>query len=300
MNNLLVIDWDYFFPRPDLSLSSYVDLNPTGRDADDQFSYVRTAFLYDWGHQESDLFINAIWTVRAAEFRRMGLDLPTIYDRAVSSPDVGEDARFVYGWREFRERFKLAANARLYVADSNTWAGALLPDGNVDGLSDAFTDDQDRFDSVWLYDAHHDSGYSVKSVENFITRGHYNCEDWMLIHQLRGSELHWRYPRWLDVKYGSPKTRGLELEWQRDGDNNEPDVEFTDVFVCRSGAWVPPWCDDDFTRFVSAFENPLRYRPVEESIVLEDISPRHWDENDVTKQVEMIELAMKMLGPKHE
>lgn len=40
------------------------------------------------------------------------------------------------------------------------------------------------------------------------------------------------------------------LRCRRPDDRAIADVDM--VFLCRSGAWLPPWCDDAFFRFVNA------------------------------------------------
>lgn len=39
---------------------------------------------------------------------------------------------------------------------------------------------------------------------------------------------------------------------QRVDDGDPIAEEFDTVFVCRSGAWVPPWCDGQFEEFLDA------------------------------------------------
>lgn len=36
-------------------------------------------------------------------------------------------------------------------------------------------------------------------------------------------------------------------------------TRFHSVLMCRSGAWVPPWCDDDFTALAEAFPGKSRW-----------------------------------------
>ena len=208
--NVLVVDWDFFFPV------TYPGDEPGSPDWQ----------LWDWGHDETrhaGLFLDFIWYSRAAGFIRAG--------RALPSMDGTQ--------RDFWRRFRFTKHASLYVAESN----ALAADRRVlDGAT-----------SVWLYDAHHDSGYQGENSLGAVhQRRGYICEDWMLAYWARGAETHMRYPQhrvnaferephpWLEH-------RGLDRKFD-DGQPNP--VLFSRVFLCRSGVWVPSWCDRDFEEFV--------------------------------------------------
>lgn len=212
--NLLVIDWDFFF------------YNPMEAGARDD----RTRF-FDWGHAEAPFFRDAVWPMRAAGFLASGLPLPQ-----------------TKGWDDFAEHFRLADNVEIAVSDSNAWTGKFANDG---------------FDDVWLFDAHHDCGYDkVTSFhewqrENTSDMGmQFSCEDWMLAFQHMGAKLHYRYPSW----HRRYRRKGVEVPKGviLDADMADltfgttlPAVTFDAVSICRSGAWVPPWCDADFDEFLS-------------------------------------------------
>jgi hypothetical protein len=148
--SLLVVDWDYFFPNP--MEGGYKDDN---------------MWLYDWSHNESPLYIHALWPSRAAGFFANGARLPEVEP----------------SWKTFPSRFNLSDDAVVYFGDSNGHAG---------NLSDS---EGDPFSDVWLYDAHHDSGYGVKSQAEWLAKHsvegggmQFSCEDWMLIHQMQGAQ----------------------------------------------------------------------------------------------------------------
>ena len=210
-HNLLVIDWDYFFPQP-----------RDGGDIDTDL-----LGLYDWQHAEVPFMIEMVWDTRAASFLQFGKELPRCQ-----------------GYKGFWDRFTITPGAPLAYADSNSYAGLLRPGG-------------DRgWDSVWLFDAHHDcGGYGHDTLGMWRTRQTFSCEDWMVVHGDLGSKLHVRYPEW--------KIHGLTIEPEplvpvdRQMDDGKPvDVEFGTVFLCRSGAWVPPWCDDQFTELIETYPGP--------------------------------------------
>lgn len=208
--NLLVVDWDYFFPNP--------MHNGVGQE---------DIFLYDWGHRESPFHVNDIWRDRVLPFVSNDLPLP----RAT-------------GFEGFWDRFDLSEWPSLLVADSNLYAGIIHP--STIGL------DTDHWERVDLYDAHHDSGYNIGSLTEFKRRDTLSCEDWMLAHYLRGSELHVRYPQWFTEWSTVDRQPVVPVDRQLD-DGQPVTITYDLVFVCRSGAWVPPWCDDQFITFLEDY-----------------------------------------------
>lgn len=223
MSNLLVVDWDFFFPNP-------------------AANGVARSYLYDWGTREAPLFIDFIWGARAAAFLHMDGALP-----------------YCRGYEHFWERFRLPSDVPLLIADSNKEAGLLGPD----------LFDDEKLDQVWLFDAHHDCGYDRMPTDEWLARGTYTCEDWMLKpHLLWGAELHVRYPQWrnnallMEPKPLVPVDRRID-------DGQPIDVEFAGVFVCRSGAWVPSWCDKQFEQFLGLY-------PGEDRAVIDNMQMREF------------------------
>lgn len=90
--NLLVVDWDYFFPT--------TVKHQGGTPADD-------FWLFDWGHHESNLlFYEALWPTRAGAFWNRGFDLPRCNDE----------------WKNLWEQVKFNGEPEVFFADSNVWA----------------------------------------------------------------------------------------------------------------------------------------------------------------------------------
>src|SRR5262245_37748132 len=120
--NLLVVDWDYFFPIPHDKPTEWV-------------------YLYDWAHSEahSEEFLNHLWQTRGATFLTNDLPLPT-----------------VHGWEKFSQRFQLSEDCELTYANSNVFAAT-----DSSGLQ--LWDPTDT-EVVYLFDAHHDSGYGKLKV----------------------------------------------------------------------------------------------------------------------------------------
>jgi hypothetical protein len=213
MSHLLVIDFDFFFPNP--------------REAEDIDS--PTYFYYDWAHAESPLLLsNLIWVTRASPFLAADLPLPGIV-----APEGG--------WQTFWDRFTFTDDATMTFADSNVHAGEISPPTG-----------DDAFESVLLFDAHHDSGYRIDHLNDFIRAGHYSCEDWLLYQQIKGcTDLTVRYPAWKPNGVDESVPTGC-LTQQSVDDGSPIGTVFDTVFICRSGAWVPAWCDRDFIDIVDA------------------------------------------------
>ncbi|MGP2440941.1 hypothetical protein [Streptomyces sp. JW3] len=210
MGNLLVIDWDFFFPTPAAG-------GP--RSVHDH--------LLTWPVVEDEFHTEPIWEARYRDFHKAGIELPR-----------------VQGWSGFWNRFVFSAGAHMLYGDSNVWAGLLWPSdiGSLDG----------SWDSVHLFDAHHDAGYrnNHASFEAWKTSGDgIRCETWMLAHHWAGAELYVHFPAWRQ-SLDRPREEPLVPVTMTIDDGAVQKTIFDLVYVCRSGAWVPPWCDDSFTSFL--------------------------------------------------
>jgi hypothetical protein len=223
--------------------------------------------LYDWGHSEANsLFLGPVWIIRAAAFDHNNVPRPRMNNE----------------WMHFWERFDIDEDAVLYYADSNV--KALTPEVRSAAAA--------RTAQVWLYDAHHDSGYREnRDLKDVMKTLQFSCEDWMVgYHLFHQSELHVRYPTWKTwAMDGEPEPL---VPVDRCFDNGLPnDVHFDTVFVCRSGAWTPPWCDRDFEDFITD-------APVDELYELEECQPREWDEGAVKTNVALLDQVYRSPGAK--
>jgi hypothetical protein len=211
--------------------------------------------LYDWGHAENNMYTHFLWPSRASAFIRHGVELP----RAV-------------GYEDFWRRVRVSKNARLFYADSNSVAVNKRVEARVAG-------------EVWLFDAHHDSGYRGADSLDGPMSGRFTCEDWMIFYASKlgpfwEDRLHVRYPTHRKKAFQEevdPYLQGLDRAFD---DGEPPPLEFGRVFVCRSGAWVPPWCDDQFYDFLAA-------APVRERTDLQGIEPRVFDRAAAEAEAEM-------------
>lgn len=204
------------------------------------------AFMfYDWGHLENEMFRTHIWPSRAAGFIRSGLELPGV--------EIPTD-----WWA----RFDIDPDATCSVSDSNAYSGAM--------------EAEDSYDHVWLFDAHHDL-YRIKTlrqVDEWASQNRLSCEDWMFAHYLRGSALHWRWPQWHRLAAAMAEEIPDWVNCDARADDMAPvNVRFDAVSICRSGCWVPPWCDSDFYQLVMGC-------PVREIVEVEDgaLEQRQWEQ----------------------
>jgi len=214
--------------------------------------------FFDWGHYENAFMIERVWPHRAVAFVGNDLPLPMVNDE----------------WKSFLSRFQFTDDVVSYYSESNMLAGGLTsPDGQP-------------FESVWLFDAHHDSGYHPTTLAEWQATGRYSCEDWMLMHAQDGSELHVRHPRWMS-DWSQPSVKDVKVDIDRD-DFGSLDVVFDTIHLCRSGAWVPPWCDEQFFEFTEALPGDV------EEIGSYAVVPREFDMENVRKMLAERQKIMAM------
>lgn len=220
----LVIDFDFFFHNPFEGLPAPHRGHPG---------------LYDWFHGENLLLTEFIWPVRGEQFLSAGIVPPRCE-----------------GYQDFWDRFTFTSDSPpMFYADSNLHAGHLTPRHFA-----LFRQAVGVWEEVHLFDAHHDSGYphehGYSSFEQWKELGEFSCEDWMLAHHDRGSRLTHTYPVWRPDGDSAPPMVPLRSVVD---DGQKLPIAFDAVFLCRSGAWVPSWCDDQFTHLLEAF--PGRAHP---------------------------------------
>jgi hypothetical protein len=220
--DLLVVDWDFFFPSPTAG-------GPLGDHPE----------LFAWPVAEDAMHVEAIWLKRLRAFEAAGVQLPRCE-----------------GYEGFWDRFTIAAGAKVFYADSNAWASQVFP-SNLGGAG--------PWRSVHLYDAHHDCGYKPndRSFEDWkagVLSGakRISAENWLLAHYWNGSQVFVHFPSWRE-SMTRPTEQPLIPVRMRIDRRLTPEVTFDAIFLCRSGGWVPSWCDDQFAEFL----NSCPARPVE-------------------------------------
>lgn len=207
---LLSIDWDYFFPRLLEATEEYVQENPDRGKPWD----------YDWGHNEAPLYVDTmLWNIRAAHFLSSLGTLPGT---------TGEEVTF---WDRFQGRF--AADCPVIVAESH--ASIIHQLARAEFLGKPYT-------RVWNFDAHHDMGYGDGNLSALRVNTKWSCDNWGDYAVIAGAEVLLEYPHWREPE---PKPR-LPLQVTSGKTPSRVDA----VFICRSGAWSPPWLDEKFVEFV--------------------------------------------------
>jgi hypothetical protein len=229
--------------------------------------------FWDWGHSESykqKFQTDILWSSRAAAFQSAGIDLPGL---------TGEQTDF---WK----RFTFRPHVDLFYADSNKYA-----------IIDQVSRD---IEEVWLFDAHHDSGYGNRTADEMTVSQSVDCGDWMMAYDLWGVDGHVRYPRWRQE--GLPEGESwLDMETptvELDRRIDDPDEElprFDRIFVCRSGSWVPPWdgIEDAFWKFLG--DAPVQRRRAVDPDG-DDIEVRVYDPAIAQGFVEQSEALKSMQG----
>ena len=217
--------------------------------------------MYDWGHREAPLFIEGLWPMRAAAFLARACPLPRL-----SGKQVG-----------FWDRFRFARGAVCHVSESNVMAAsdAILPTRLK------------TWDSVWLYDAHHDAGY--RSFWEIYRSTTLDCGEWSLAFLSRGATHHVRYPRWKTWAFKVEPYAGFDELYRhridRAFDDEAPNpVRFTHVFVCRSGAWMPSWHDPAFFRFLADCPVPVN--------ILDSLGVREWSWREARREARKMKLML--------
>ncbi len=192
-------------------------------------------FLYDWGYRDSGkFFLEDIWYHRAASFINAGVTLP-----GTSGEEHG-----------FWNRFLFRPNCTMLVADSHKeiYNPLILAHQNTRVLS---------------YDAHHDAGYRgidaaclrlsrMREGSRYIKEGRVSCEDWAQAFFLHGAKITVVYPRWKAKALHTEPLPAVPIARRMDDGGSLHKFSIDFVFICRSGGWVPPWVDKNFSAFVKA------------------------------------------------
>jgi hypothetical protein len=199
-------------------------------------------WLWDWRYRETEFNIGPIWPIRAATFLHHKQPLP------MTSGDE----------KQFWSRFEFSPSTRLYLAESHVYAAA--PQVRKD------------ITEVWNFDAHHDCGYGVSIEEEYMRE--WDCSNWMM--RYLGAKRHVVYPSWKGSQRDGPRIV-KQIHIQVD-DGKQSYGTFDRVFVCRSGAWAPPWIDRQFRTF-------LRTCPVQERVTLQPFQKRKCSHPEVRKLV---------------
>lgn len=209
--------------------------------------FVRENPLWDWGHTESPFHRDLMWPIREAGF--VGGDL-----RAEMDPNTHSNPKPAEFWSALSAAGLDLRGARVAVGDSHLWGLPFF-------LGVPTAGKQCAGKRVVHVDAHCDLGYhtSRHALQRSVAEGESDCASWLYTFMVNRKNLS------LDVVY--PAWKGLEeindhLPWRKTavakrtrwsvfGDNPDLFSERVEaVYICRSGAWVPPWLDQTFIDLV--------------------------------------------------
>jgi hypothetical protein len=187
----------------------------------------------DWGHSESPLLTHFIWTVRAGDrhLKTQQSALEYVQPRA---------AEMEVFWRRVLDP---ARRPHVLVAESHLELWRWL-EAQIFPVQELVN-----------FDAHHDCGYGGANEA-------VDCGNWVRAlldpQERRLAQYTLRYPCW---RRGALTEQGWANVKRRTGVRavfgwpRRPS-RYDVVFVCRSGAWTPSWCDAQFFQFLE----PLRAR----------------------------------------
>lgn len=231
MKTLLTVDFDFFVPeKPE----------------------------WDFGHQESLIFLNMIWSTRSGLMNVMKTD--------------GNEVGF---WKDIN----FTPSNRTWISDSHAYAYSLLNGVN----------------RVVLFDAHHDCWYADSLGVDKTDHSVY-CHNW-LREWLRGGKnrrVTWVKPQWQDA-CELPKDMKKKVDVVIYSKGLDLGLGGSIIHhICRSGCWVPPWLDKAFLGFVEGLRGSLDMTiPMQEG-VWNPLKER-WTEQDVANYLKLeAEIQVKM------
>lgn len=233
--------------------------------------FVRSLMEWDWSHKEAPFFRSGfIWQTRVAPFLMQGIDLRHEMDPGVHGhpkPDSFWNLLSQLGY-DFDEYLPFV------VDDSHAGAGPFF--NHI-----AEMDLDEPADVIVNFDAHHDLGYCEwERLHGMVEQEVCTCDMWL------GALLSWWptlqarivFPDWMKDEWTiEEQAENVQKKLPRKilsrvkmgfftAENGtvspiviEPRerLSVTAIFVCRSGAWVPPWLDEDFIEFVENGEQEV-------------------------------------------
>lgn len=252
MNVMLSVDFDFFIRNEgDAAGNKMLVAHPGTRNQ----RTIAAIGVFDWGSSESFApGLQAIqWMSRYSAIRNVGYD-PVALVNNVPEKGCVTPAKFAF---EIGRRFSGATDAELLISDSHAF-----------GLSAA---SYARRNIGWRtklrvvhFDAHADLGYGDVNYENEWKRTHScDCGSWLWAAfrsgLIDGADI--VYPDWKGTdefdlfRYPAhikPYRRKIKVFTWSDWLKSKPvATRVALTHLCRSSAWVPPWCDELFKKLIS-------------------------------------------------
>jgi len=182
--------------------------------------------LLDWGFREAKFWLEDIWSIRAIDAACQGKD---IRERCkLAADEIAPDLLVRHLVKELKCKVRRVALAESHLSAYNYFSGC--KDINLVHI-----------------DAHHDMGYEPREL---------NCDNWLehLINEDRVRSVTLIYPKWRlrtinewDDGHKVLDRLGdrVKIEVHYGLEHLPPKISYEKAFICRSGAWVPPWLDSE-------------------------------------------------------
>lgn len=244
---MLSIDWDSFLWRGLEAAEPRLVIHP----GTDKAAEISAVWLFDWGHSENraPVYQNLLWGLRHGEFTRVGLDPRVVSGFRGLAPGEFAD--------KLSEIFPSMEDAPVLAGDSHGWGFRCA--------RDAFQMNDDQPVRVIHFDAHADLGYlDAEAMQREAEREEFDCASWLYhaINEGLVDEMVFVWPDWRNDKEAEQVRKAEHLapllskitmmswsEWLKN-QNQTADSDVILTNVARSGAWAPPWFDEDFHRFL--------------------------------------------------
>jgi len=189
---------------------------------------------YDWGFREAPFFMDYIWAMRAMDALARGVDLREQINLPKDEPHPAEFLKLLMD-----RKLNVVRNS-VAISESHVMAYKWFV-----RLKDLH---------IIHIDAHHDFGYASGMRQ-------LNCDNWVkyLVAKGKVKKITLIYPKWRlrqvnEWENGgieAAEKLGVEVDVCYGLEESLPrDLKIRKMFICRSGAWVPPWMDEKFLSIV--------------------------------------------------
>lgn len=183
---------------------------------------------------ENQRTILDLWYKRYIEEKEKGKNIQKSFRL---SSEVGDF------WSRIKQLFQFQKDIKVYVSDSHTLSYEIAKENGCE--------------KVYLFDAHADLGYGGLPSLDFEV----NCANWL------GKLLKNKFIKEANIIY-SPFTKEkisdfnfmnhiFNIHYPLVEDLNR-EIPISTIHICRSGAWTPPWFDEQFIKFVEALGRPYK------------------------------------------
>ncbi|NLY43509.1 MAG: arginase [Clostridiaceae bacterium] len=194
-------------------------------------------FIYtqkeNWGSyiENTNNMLN-LWYKRYIQAKARGMDIQKSFQ-------LSSEVRTF--WDKIKKHFIFEEGIKAYVSDSHALSYDIAKDQGCN--------------TVYIFDSHADLGYSGLSSLNFEV----NCANWLgkLLKDKLITEANIIYSPYTIEKPEYFKTINSIFNIHYPSfDDLDKKIKVSAVHICRSGAWTPPWFDEDFNQFVNDLRIP--------------------------------------------